>query len=181
MCRALAVLVLALLAGPAFAVDPSTAQQDCQDIRDAAIAAQVQAIKDYTAGRDPGQVFQEATEACLKNIIDYSKFEFRMPSLGDLQGKLKQMGDDLIISACQAAKDQFNRSVQEATAELGGLSTNLPGYGDVGLVQTGTGTVSAGSGGVTTSGSPVTMPKDEGIISSVINWFKGGSSQEGKP
>lgn len=180
MRKALAALILSLMAVPALAVDASTAQQDCQDIRDAATAAQTQAIKNYTSGTDPAKVFQDSTEACLQNIIDYSKFEFRLPSLGDLQNMLKQMAGDLIMKACQSATTQFNKAVSDATSQLGGLSTNISGLGDVGLVNTGTGSVSVTSSGLTTSGAPVTTSQNSGgIVSSVINWFKGDSGTSG--
>jgi hypothetical protein len=182
MRSAVIALALLLVSVPAMALDPSDAQQKCQDVRDAAEAGRQRAIAAAIPRKDPGETFHDATEACLKNIIDYSKFEFRMPSLGDLQGALKQMGQDLITKACQSASNQFNKAVQDATSQLGGMNTNVPGVGTVGVVGTGTGSVSIGSGGVTTSGAPVTVPQpqDTGIISSVINWFT-GDGKGGKP
>lgn len=185
------VIVFALLLAPlpAFALDASSAQQNCQDVRDAAEAARVRAIKAAIPRKDPVEVFQQSTEACLKGIISYSKFEFKLPSLADLQAMLQQMAQELIARACQSATDQFNRAVQDATAQLdlGQTSVFLPGYGDIGLVNTGTGSVSAGSNGITTSGSPVTAttPTSQGVVSNVINWVtgkdKGGEKDGDKP
>lgn len=178
------VIALALLLSPlpALALDASSAQQNCQDVRDAAEAGRKRAVTAAIPRKDPVEVFQESTEACLKNIINYSKFEFRLPSLADLQGMLQQMGQDLITKACQAAKDQFNRAVQDATNQLGQTSVYLPGYGDAGAVRTGSGSVSVGADGVNHSGSPVTAPTPEnkGVISNVVNWFT-GDKDGGKP
>lgn len=184
MRKAALAVALALATAPAVALTPDDAQQKCEDVREAAEAGKQRAINAAIPKKDPGKTFDDATQSCLKNIIDYSKFEFRMPTLGDLQGALKQMGQDLLLKACQAAQDQFNRAVADATSQLGDLNTNLPGYGSVGLVGTGRGSVSVGTGGVTISDPPIAAPahppqSEPGLGSRLINWIRGGDDKKG--
>lgn len=180
MRKALLAIALAMACTPVWAVTSDTAQQDCQDVRDAAQAGMERAIKAAIPNKDPGQVFDEATESCLKFIIDYSKFEFKIPSLGDIQGMLQQMGQDLITKACQSAQDQFDQAVQEAMGQLGeqiptmpSLPGGIPGNGAIAMKP-------AGAGAAMQTPPPAQSGKDPGFFGGLINWVT-GKDKGGRP
>ncbi|UXF74692.1 hypothetical protein K7574_21020 (plasmid) [Stenotrophomonas maltophilia] len=160
---ALAPLLGALLltSGTASAIDAASVQAYCDQVRQSAQQAKQRHVQIYAPRQDPGKTFDDATQSCLDGIMSYkSMFQFKMPSLGDVQGILQQMAKDMLNKQCQAARAQFDRAVQDAVSTVNQSTNQVPGL-DVG--------VSTGSG--------VTVKPQDGestIWGSIVNRLGGG-------
>lgn len=177
MRRNVAMLVLvAMLAqsAPVWALDPQSVQAYCDEVKQAAQNAQAKYIQIYQPKQDPGKTFEDATTACLEFINNFNiGFSFQIPSIGDIQGILQRMGQQLLIRACQAAKDQFNKAVNDAMQSVNGQLGDLnqvPGV-NVG-VQTGAGSGPGVSAELKNDGGSTLGSAAQNAVDRVINFLK---------
>ncbi|MEP9574116.1 hypothetical protein QYG34_10605 [Xanthomonas euvesicatoria] len=127
---ALAPLLGALLltSGTASAIDAASVQAYCDQVRQSAQQAKQRHVQIFAPRQDPGKTFDDATQSCLDGIMSYkSMFQFKMPSLGDVQGILSQMAKEMLNKQCQAARAQFDRAVQDAVSTVNQSTNQLPG------------------------------------------------------
>lgn len=144
MACSAALACLLLASGQARATDPSTTQAYCDQVQQAALQAEQRYVSTFTPHQDPGQTFDDATRACLSGILAFpSAFHFTLPTMAGMEQILEQMGKQLMLQACQAAADQYNRAVQDALNTVNNgvntvnQATGVPGVGNVGGVGVG--------------------------------------------
>lgn len=156
------LIMLTMFSRSAWALDPSSAQAYCDDVKKAAQNAQTKYIQIYQPRVDPGKTFDDATSSCLGFI---SNFNVSIPTMWD--GILGNMATQLMQRACQAAQQQFNKAVNDATQSVNGTVNQVPGA-NVG-VQTGTGNYGvsvSGDNGSTMQNTATTA------VDRVINFLK---------
>lgn len=126
----LGVLVLSLAcAGQALAFDPSAAQAYCNAVKQAAADAQKNYVNVYTPQRDPQQTFMDATNSCMSAIGNFTIAV--PPNLQAMQPIIQKVSQQLLLQACDAAKQEFQQSVNRA---LSAVNSNVNDIGlDVGL------------------------------------------------
>ena len=124
-----AIAFAGLLAQPGsvWAIDPQSVQQYCDDIKAAAESARVAYVQTYQPRTDPVKTFNDSIQSCIEDTVNFPTFDFKIPSLGDLQQILKKMGDELIRKVCKAASDQFDRVVAEASSTIAQPVDQVPG------------------------------------------------------
>lgn len=161
-------VLLLLISGQARALDPESTQAYCDQVRDASRQAQLRYVSTFKPRQDPGKTFDDATSSCLDFIMSYrSSFQFTLPSMAMVQEILQQMAKQMLQRACQAARDQFDRSVQDAMNTVNEAG-QLPG----------------GLGGVTVTGhstpspaprqpGPAQAPAEPSTWESVVNFLSG--------
>lgn len=141
-------LGLALMPGLAVALDPSAKQAVCDEIQQSARNAASTAVQVYSPKTSPTNVFNQATQACLEVIVQYNKIPMGMINIGVLQPLLQQLGRDLVTKSCNAAKDRFQQTLNEALADQGLR------YSNGNLTYSGSGgSISTNGSGVNVSGS----------------------------
>ena len=118
MRRKSAILMLAIILAqsatePVWAMDAQTAQAYCDNVKQAATAAQNKYLLLYKPPVDPGKVFDDATSSCLDFITN---FQVNIPSIFD--GILAALAKQLLQRVCQAARAQFDQAVNNATATV---------------------------------------------------------------
>lgn len=151
MKRNVAALILVAVighSGQVWALDPQSVQAYCDDIKKAAQDAQTRYIQAYQPRTDPGKTFDDATSSCLDFITN---FQIGIPSLWD--GILQKVAQQILQRACQAARSQFDKAVNDATQSVNGVVGQVPG------VSVGVGTQSGGGSGL---GINTTVTNDGG-------------------
>ncbi len=106
----------------AWGLEPQTAQAYCDEVKQAAQAAQMKYLQTYQPRTNPGKTFDDATLPCLDFI---TKFKSSLPSLLD-DTVLAQVAKQLLQRTCQAARDQFEKSLNEAKQSISGVVGQLP-------------------------------------------------------
>ncbi len=111
---ALAVVIL-VQSLPAWALDATSALEDCKRLKQVAIEAQLADINRYTPRVDPVQTFTLATDVCLNFITNFDiGLSLSIPSLGDLDAFLRRLATAIVTRVCMAATQQFNSAVNDA-------------------------------------------------------------------
>lgn len=118
------VLMVAMLAqaAPTWALDASSAQAYCDEVKKAGQAAQLRYIQTYQPRQDPGKTFDDAVSSCLDFITG---FQVGIPSIWD--GMLSAMAKQLMQRVCQTARGQFDKAVGDATQSVNGSVGLIPG------------------------------------------------------
>jgi len=145
MRRKLATLILAGMAfahcTSVWALDAQSVQAYCDDVKKAAQDAQAKYILAYKPTVDPGKVFEDATTDCLNFIVN---FQIGIPGPWDgLIATAKQA----LARACQAARSQFDKAVNDAVQSVNSQVSQVPG------ANVGTSTTTGGNSGIGASGS----------------------------
>lgn len=150
----LAFALTAFSAVPAMALDAAAKQAVCNEIQQTAAKALETGIKVYVPRQNPSRTFNDATQMCLKLIVQYNKIPMGMLNLGALQPILRQLGEDLLTKECSAAANKFNSTLNQALAERGMSYTNgqLSYSGTIDGVTIGASTANGGTVNVNGNG-----------------------------
>lgn len=170
MRRNVAMLVLAAMlvqSTPVWALDPQSVQAYCDEVKQAAQNAQAKYIQIYQPKQDPGKTFDDATTSCLDFI---TSFQVSIPSIWD--GIIMGMAKQLLQRACQAARGQFDKAVNDAVQSVNGTIGQVPGVSVSANTQTGGGTGIGVSGAVKTDGGSTMQNAANTTIDRVINFLK---------
>lgn len=128
MARLIVVLLFAVLALPALALDVSSSSShslvDCDDLRRGSLDAQARYIQIAQPRQDPGKTFDDAVSSCLDFITG---FQISIPSMWD--GVLAAMAKQLMQRVCQTARGQFDKAVGDAMQSANGTAGQIPGVG----------------------------------------------------
>lgn len=173
-----ALAMLLLVSGEARAVDPESTQAYCDQVRDASKEAQRRYVLTFKPRQDPGKTFDDATRSCLDGILSYpSSFQFTLPTMAAVQEILRQMGKRLMLQACQAARDEFDRAVRDAMNTVNGTVDQINGYGQLpgGGVNIGYSTVRGPA--PAPQPAPKSAPKSESTWDAIVNFLSGGSDK----
>lgn len=177
-CAALLGMLL-LASGRARAMDATTTQAYCNQVQQAALDAQKRYVTTFTPHQDPGQTFDDATRACLSGILAFpSSFQFTLPTMAGVEQILEQMAKHLMLQACQAAADQYNRAVSDA---LNTVNSDVNTINQTGQVS-GAGSVGGVGVGYTSPSSlvPVSTPPSTSTPTStttVVNMLSNGGTK----
>lgn len=170
MRRNVATLILVATiaqATPSWALDAQSVQAYCDDVKKAAQDAQMKYIQTFQPRTDPGKTFDDATTSCLDFITN---FQVSIPSLWD--GILMGMAKQLLQRACQAARSQFDKAVNDATQSVNGVVGQVPGVG-VSVGTSGNGGNGIGvSGSVKTDGGSMMQNTATNAVDRVVNVLK---------
>ncbi|CAG9169665.1 hypothetical protein [Cupriavidus pinatubonensis] len=154
-------------ATPSWALDAQSVQAYCDDVKKAALDAQTKYIQTYQPRNDPGKTFDDATSACLDFI---TSFQVSIPSIWD--GMLAAMAKQLLQRACQAARSQFDKAVNDATQSVNGVVGQVPGVG-VSVGTSGNAGNGPGVGGsVKTDGGSMMQSTATTAVDRVVNVLK---------
>lgn len=163
MTRLIVILLFAVLALPALALDVSSSSShslvDCNDLRQGSLDAQARYIQIAQPRQDPGKTFDDAVSSCLDFITG---FQVSIPSMWD--GILAAMAQQLMKRGCQAARGQFDKAVGDAMQSVNGTAGQVPGVG----ISTG------GNAGVNVQGDNGTVMQNMAntAVDRVINILK---------
>lgn len=111
----------------AWALDPQSVKEYCDNLAKAAQDAQRRYIEVSQPRTDPVQTFGDATKSCLGDIAKFPAFEPKLPGVGDLGGVLSKIGKELTEKVCRTATDQFDRAVADAMGSVTQPVNQLPG------------------------------------------------------
>lgn len=122
----------------AHALSAQDTQAYCDAVKEASKSAKVRYVKSFTPRLDPGKAFDNATKGCLDGILNMQAiFQLRIPSIGDVQGMLKQLAGALLNAVCVAAQQEFDNAVQDALDTVNGVvqdpigPIHIPGVPDI--------------------------------------------------
>lgn len=154
-CATVIAAVMLAHATPTWALDPTSVQVYCDEVKKAAQDAQLRYLQTYQPRVDPVKTFDDATGSCLEFISMFDiGFTFTIPSLGDIDAFLRNMAMKLLQRACQAATQQFNNAVNDAVQSV----TGKTGLNNIPLMSGG---ITSGTGGSGITGG-VTVQSDGG-------------------
>lgn len=163
----LALLATLMHSGQVWALDAQSVKAYCDEIKQAAQDAQTKYIQIYQPRQDPGKTFDDATTACLDFI---TSFQVNIPSIWD--GVVMGMAKQLLQRACQAARSQFDKAVNDAVQSVNGTVSQVPGASVSTSTQTGGGTGVGVSGSVKTDGGSTMQNTANTAVDRVINFLK---------
>ncbi len=106
----------------AWGLEAQAAQTYCTEVKQAVQAAQMKYLQAYQPRTNPGQSFDDATLPCIDFI---AKFKSKLPSFLD-DSILTQVAQQLLQRTCQAARDQFDKTINEAKQSISGVVGRLP-------------------------------------------------------
>ncbi|KAG0186589.1 hypothetical protein DFQ28_007594 [Apophysomyces sp. BC1034] len=150
---------------PVWALDVQSVQAYCDDVKRAAQDAQARHIQTYQPRTDPGKTFDDATSSCLDFLTN---FQVSIPSLWD--GILTAMAKQLLQRACQAARSQFDKAVNDATQSVNGVVGQVPGAGISIGTQGNAGNGPGVTGSINTDGGSTMRNTATTAVDRVINF-----------
>lgn len=158
-------LALMLPLGSAMALDPSSTQAYCNAVKQAALDAQKNYVKTYTPQQDPQQVFDDSTLSCMSNIASFSVPSMD-PWIAAMDQVLQKMAQQLLLKACDAARQKFQEVVNNAQQSVNG---STQGMQDLGL-ESGLGGMGRSTIGIGVNGSGVNVQSNGGNpIGRIVN------------
>lgn len=106
----------------AWGLEAQAAQTYCAEVKQAVQTAQMKYLQAYQPHINPGQSFDEATLPCIDFI---AKFKSNLPSFLD-DSALIQAAQQLLQRTCPAAREQFDKAINEAKQSISGVVGRLP-------------------------------------------------------
>lgn len=167
-------------AAPVWALDPSSAQAYCDEVKKASQDAQLRYLQTYQPRVNPVQAFDLATGGCLEFIANFDiGFTLTIPSLGDIDALLRRMAMALLLRACQMATDQFNKAVNDAVKTVTDPINNtldplngVPGVSAGVTTKSSSGIGGSVTGNVGTDGGSAVRNTARNAADRVINFVK---------
>ena len=181
------VLVLMLFLGaalivpkPVNAMTPEEAAKACNAVSEAAKMSAKRMFQIGLPKQSPGKTFTNTVRSCLGNIAKYKDiYLFKQSIIGaGIQQQIEKTATHMMNQYCQAARDEFDRRVQDALADV---NDDLNDYG----YEIRVGGDNGGAGGTSYSGvtpQPASAPAkaDNGLFGGLVNWFNGGKNDGDK-
>jgi len=183
MARGTLLATLLLACGSAGAIDPQSAQQYCDEVRQAAKTAQQRYIQIAAPRTNPSRTFTNATQACM---VWVSRFKIpQVPYFAQyplVQKVFEEFAIQMLQRQCSEVGSQFDKTVQDALRSVN-EQTNAVGVvvGYTGNAITITGPQGAQRLLLTpppSGGQPVQQPEPQqqqpGVVRRLVNLLGGG-------
>lgn len=159
-----AVFLCALLfvSGSAWALDPESAQQACDEVRNAAKSAQKRYIE-TAVPKNPTLTFDNATRKCQEYVARFKIPQVPMfQAYPAVQKVFEEAAVHMLNKQCQGMGEEFQRNVDSALASVDNPALRQAG-----------GNVIQNYSGITAT--PAAKQEEPSLIGRVVNFLGGGN------